>query len=86
LKFREKRHVGVDLGRHLLGIVAVMGQRMMRFGNAELGVRSIARFPRQLKRNHACDIPLQSQKLQVEHQAGMICIGCRNSRGAIAVG
>jgi hypothetical protein len=67
----EERHVErVDLrhARDLLRIVAVVRQRVMRIGHADLGIGAVARLARELERHDARDVALHRQHLQVEHQ------------------
>ena len=54
---------------------------MMRIGHADFRIGSVAGFARELKSNHAGDVALQSQNLQIEHQAGVVCIGGGHSDG-----
>src|SRR5216684_1096750 len=84
----EQRHVKrIDLRhfRELLGIAAVVRQRMMRLGNADLGISSRAGFASELKRDDPGDVSLQSQHLQVEHQARVVRISGRYAEGAVQI-
>ena len=88
-ELREQRDVElIDLGHlgDLLRIVAVMRQRMMRIGNADLRIGAVAGFARQLKRDDARDVALQRQQLQVEHQSGVVGVGRRHADGPIEIG
>ena len=63
-------------------IAAVVRQRMVRFGHADLGVRAVARLARQLERDHARDVALQRQHLQIEHQPRVVGVRRRARRPA----
>ena len=85
----EQRHVErVDLGhlRDLLRIVAVVRERMVRIGHADLGIGARAGFARQLEGDDAGDVALQRQHLQVEHQPGVVGVGGRHAHRAVEVG
>ena len=85
---REQRHVErVDLRhpRDLVRIVAVMRQRMMRIGHADLGVGAVARLARELERDHPRHVALQRQHLQVEHQLRVIGIRRRHADRPIEI-
>ena len=77
----------IDLGhfRQLLRIAAVVRERMMRFGDADLGIGSRAGFARQLERDHAGDVALQRQHLQVEHQPRVVGVGSRHAHRTIEI-
>ena len=78
----------IDQGhlRDLRGVVAVVGERVMRVGNADLGIGAVAGFARQLEGDDAGDIALEGQHLQVEHEPGVVGVGGRHARGAVEVG
>ena len=62
-KLREQRDVElIDLGHlgDLFGVVAMVRQRVMRIGNADLRISPVACFSRQLKRHDARDVSLQA--------------------------
>src|SRR5688500_15854137 len=85
----EQRHMErVDLGNlgELLGIAAVVSERMMRIGNANLGISSRTRFASQLECDHSRNVALQREHLKVEHQARMIRVRRRYSNRAIEIG
>ena len=70
----ELRMIAVDL-RHVrdqLGHVAVMRQRMVRLGHANLRVRAGALLLADHERDDARQVGLKRQELQVEHQRQVI--------------
>ena len=73
--FREELGVvPVDL-RHVrneLGLVLMVRQRMMRLGHANLRIRPRALLLADHERNHAREIALIREQLQVEHQRQVI--------------
>ena len=77
----------VDLGHtsDLVGIVAVMGKRMMGIRNAYLWVGTIAGLSGQLKGDHTGDISLIGQTLKIEHETGMVRISGRHADGSVQV-
>ena len=87
-KLGEQRHVElIDLGhpRNLFRIVAVMRQRMMRIRNASLRIGPVAGFARKLEGNHARDIALQRQHLEIEHQSSVVRVGGGNTDRPIQI-
>ena len=58
--------------RDQLGHVVVMRQRMMRFGHANLRIRTRALFLADHERDDAREIGLKREELQVEHQRQVI--------------
>ena len=80
----EQRDVElVDL-RHLgdfLRIVAVVGKRVMRIGDADFRVGAVAGFAGELEGDDAGDVALQGQHLQVEHQPGVVGVGGGHADG-----
>ena len=78
----------IDLGHlgDLVRIVAVVRERVMRIGDADLRIRAVAGFARQLKRDDARDVALQRQQLQVEHQPGVVGVGGRHAERPIEIG
>ena len=77
----------IDLrhARDLFRIVAVMRERVVRIGNADLRVSAIARFARELERDDARDIALQRQHLQIEHQPRVIGVSGRHAHRSIQI-
>ncbi len=77
----------VDLrhARDFLRIIAVMRKRVVRIGNSDLGISAIAGFARELERDDACDIALQRQHLQVEHQPRVVGVCSRHADGPIQI-
>src|ERR1051325_5905518 len=57
---KQRNMMLVDLGdfRYLDRIVAVMADRMMRVGHADVGIRTVALLSRELERDDARDIRL----------------------------
>ena len=71
----EQRHMErADLGDllDLHRIVAVMAGRMVRLRDANLGISTVAELARKLEGADPCDIGLERQQLQVEHERGVI--------------
>lgn len=64
----------VNLGHLLdeLRMAAMMCQRMMRIGHADLGIRADAAFTAQHHRRHASQVRLKRDDLQIEHQLDVI--------------
>jgi len=62
-----------------------MRRRMMRIRDADLRIAPVAGFARELERDDAGNVPLQREKLKVEHQPGMIAVGCRHAERAIEI-
>ena len=58
---------------------------MVRIGNADLGIGARAGFARQLERDHAGDVALQRQHLQVEHQPRVVGVSGRHAHRAIEI-
>ena len=69
----------------LVGVVAVVRQRMVRIGHADLRIRAIARLAGELERDHPRDVALQRENLQVEHQPGVVGVRGRHADGAIEI-
>src|SRR5262249_44354734 len=65
---------GIDLRylRYLFRIVAVMARRMVRIGDADLRIGSIALLARELECHDAGDIGLKGENLQVEHELRVV--------------
>src|SRR5262249_10840181 len=65
---------GIDLRylRYLFRIVAVMARRMVRIGDADLRIGSIALLARELECHDAGDIGLKGEDLQVEHELRVV--------------
>ena len=57
------------------GIVAVVRERMVRIGHADLGVGAVAGLARELEGDDPRDVALQRQHLQVEHQPRVVGVG-----------
>ena len=68
------------------GIVAVMRQRVMRIGHADLGVGAVAGLARELERDDARDVALQRQHLQVEHQPRVVGVRGRHADRPVEIG
>ena len=69
--------INVDLD-HLLnaiGLATMMRQRMMRFHVADFRVGAQTCLAPQHERNYACEVRLQRQNLQIEHQLGIVALG-----------
>lgn len=84
----EQRDVEcVDLGhlRDLVGVVPVVGERMVRIGDADLGIGPRAGLPGELECDDPGDVPLERQDLEVEHQASVVGVGCRDAHGPVEV-
>src|SRR6266481_3359423 len=66
--------VRIDLRylRYLYWIVAVMTGWMVRVGDADLRIRTIALLARELECDDARDIRLKGQNLQVEHELRVV--------------
>ena len=60
---------------HLFRIVAVVRHRVMRLGQANLGVWAIHVFASHHQRADTCDVRLERQHLQVEHQLDVLLEG-----------
>ena len=88
-KLREQRHVErVDLGnlRELFRIVAVMTGGMVRVRDADFRIRAVAELARQLERDDPCDVRLERQDLQVEHELRVIGERRRDAHRPIQIG
>ena len=72
--------------RDLLGIAAVVRQRVVRIGDADLRIGAIAGLARELERDDARDVALQREHLQVEHQLRVIGIRGRHADRTIEIG
>src|SRR6478752_7472972 len=72
--------------RDLYRIVAVMTDRMVRVRDADIRIRTIALLPRELECDHACDIRLKGQDLQVEHELRMVAERRGNTYRPIQIG
>ena len=85
---REQRNVEPidlrDLG-NFLRIVAVVRQRVVRLGNADFRVGTVAGFTSKLKRDDSSDITLQRENLQVEHQLRVFGIRSGDTNGTIEI-
>jgi hypothetical protein len=55
----------------------------MRLGNADLAIGALAAFPAIHHGDHACEVALQSQNLQVEHDFQIILEKNRNAGGLL---
>ena len=77
----------VDLGHlgDLLGVVAVVRQRVVRVGDADLGIGPVAGLAGELEGDDAGDVALERQHLQVEHQPGVVGVGGRHADRAVEV-
>ncbi len=66
----------IDLGHlgNFFWIVAMMRQRMVRVGDADFRIGSIAGFTSELKGDDARHIALQGEQLKIEHQPSMVGI------------
>ena len=75
--------IGVDLGVLLeLGRVElVVRHRMVRVGHADLGIALGALLAADQIREHAGDVGLERQRLEVEHEAGVLGERIRNAHG-----
>src|SRR5262245_45650188 len=49
-----------------------MADRMVRVGNADFRIRAIVLFTRELERDNARDVRLESQNLKVEHKLNVV--------------
>jgi hypothetical protein len=71
----------VDLGdlHQLLRIAAVVARRVMRVWHSDLGIRAVVLLARELERDHAGDVCLERQNLQVVHDLRVVgkCGGAR---------
>ena len=77
----EQLHVvGVDLLllRHQHRIVPMMRHGMVLLGHADLRVRAPARFAGHEQRKHASDVRLEGERLQIEHELGVLVEVLRN--------
>ena len=86
----EERDVeGVDF-RHagdFFGVIAVVGQRVMRIGDAGLGgVGAVAGLAGELEGDDARDVALEGEDLEVEHELRVIGVGGGDAEGAVEVG
>ena len=83
--FGEEADVeGVDL-RHALNfrrVIAVMGKRVVRIADADFGVGAVAGLAGELEGDHAGDIALHSEELQIKHEPCVLGITGRHSGGA----
>ena len=79
----HRRVVRVDLGhqRDLLGLVLVVRERVVRVGDADLGVGPRADLAAHHERGHAGEVDLVGQHLQVEHQLDVLGEGGGNALG-----
>ena len=66
------------LARDLLGLVPVMRDVVVRFGNADLGIRPQAQLARELERHHARHVRAKRQVHQVHHQLRVVVEERRN--------
>ncbi len=91
--FRRRLELGEELGeqrdvelvdlRHpgdLRRVVAVVRQRVVRVGHADLGIGAVAGLAGELEGDDAGDVALEGQHLQVEHQPGVVGVGRRARR------
>ena len=89
---REQLHVEhVDLGDLLdpLRLVAVVGQRMVRIGHADLRIGPQAALAAEHHRRDAREVGLERDHLQVEHQLHVVRVerpGCRAASRRRAAG
>ena len=60
-------------------------ERVVRVGNADLGIGAVAGLARELERDDAGDVALERQHLQVEHQPGVVGVGGRHADRAVEV-
>src|SRR5262245_30210016 len=81
-KHREHPNViGID-PRHLrdpIGIVLMVRDTVMLFGDPDLWIRALAEFTRHHEGEHACEVSLVRGRREVEHQSDMFVEGIRNS-------
>ena len=63
-----------------------MTGRMVRVTDADVRIRTIALFTRQLECDHARDIRLKGQNLQVEHELRMVGERRWNTHGPVEIG
>src|SRR5437660_1709539 len=71
-KQRDVELIDLRHARNFFRIIAVMRKRMMRIGHTDLRISAIAGFTRELEGDDACDIALESQDLQIEHQSNVV--------------
>src|SRR5215471_201126 len=78
---------GIDLRhlRQLFRIAAVMTDWMVRVRNADLRIRAIVLFARELECDDARDIGLKSQNLQIEHELRVVGKLRRNTYRSVEV-
>ena len=84
----KQRHMkAIDLGNlcNLVGIVTVMGQRMVRFRHAYFWVGASTRLSRELKGDDPSDVGPQGQHLEIEHQLRVVGVRRRHTHGAIKI-
>ena len=80
---RQQRNVkAIDLrqSRDLVGVVAMVAQRVVRIANANFGVAAVRRLTGELKGHHPGHVALHGQHLQVEHQLGVFFVRCGNTQ------
>ena len=85
----EQRDVElVDLRqlRHLLGVVAVVRRRVVRIRHPDLGIGPVARLAGELEGDDPGHVGLERQHLEIEHQPGVVGIGCRHADRPVDVG
>ena len=71
--------------RELVGIVAVVRERVVRVGDADLGIGAGAGLAGELEGDDAGDVALQRQHLQVEHQPGVVGVGGGHADGPVEI-
>ena len=79
---REQLHVHrVDLGHPLdpLGVAAVVRERVVRIGHADLRIRPHAAFASHHQRDDAGHVGLEGDQLQVEHQVDVVGVEHRDA-------
>ena len=63
-----------------------MARRMVRIGDADLGIGAVAQLARELERHDAGDVALERQHLQVEHQPRVVGERVGHAHRAVEVG
>src|SRR5439155_9975129 len=85
---KQRNMVRIDLRylRQLFRIPPVMAGRMVRIGDADVRVRTIALLARELEGDDARNVCLEGQNLQVEHELGVVGERRRDSDRPVEVG
>ena len=64
-------------------MAAMMRERMVRIGNADFGIRANAAFAAEHHGGDACQVGLERDRLQIEHQLHIIAVLERNAGGLL---